>query len=112
MSLANAWPKEVQAIVLENTYTSVPDMIDILMPFLSPLKHYLCNIKWDSDKKIQKLKQPILFISGDRDELVPTSQMVKLHELAKNSRLPTFFSVKDGTHNDTWERAGPSYYMV
>lgn len=112
VSLASAWPAEVKAVVLENTYTSIADMVDRLMPFLSPLKRYLLNIKWDSDKKIQHLTQPIFFISGDNDELVPTSHMVKLHALATKSRLPVFFSVKGGTHNDTWERAGSSYYQV
>ena len=112
VSLAAAWPAEVRAVVLENTYTSISDMVDRLMPVLSPLKRYLLNIKWESDKKIQLLSQPIFFISGDRDELVPTSHMVKLHELATKSRLPVFFSVQGGTHNDTWERAGPLYYKV
>lgn len=112
VSLAAAWPSEVQAVVLENTYTSISDMVDKLMPFLSPLKGHLLNIKWDSDRKIQLLTQPILFISGDSDELVPTEHMVRLHELATKSRLSVFFSVRGGTHNDTWERAGSSYYEV
>lgn len=112
VSLAAAWPSEVQAVVLENTYTSIGDMVDTLMPFLSPLKDHLLKIKWDSDNKIQHLTQPIFFISGDSDELVPTSQMVKLHELATKSRLSVFFSVRGGTHNDTWEKAGLMYYEV
>jgi fermentation-respiration switch protein FrsA (DUF1100 family) len=112
VSLAAAWPAEVQAVVLENTYTCISDMVDKLMPFLNTLKGHLLTIKWDSDVKIQLLEQPILFISGDSDELVPTSHMVKLHELAKKSRLVDFFSVRGGTHNDTWERAGSSYYTV
>lgn len=111
ISLADAWSDKVQAIVIENTYTSVSDMVDWLMPILTPFKKYLLAINWDSDVKIQRLAQPILFISGDSDELVPTSQMVKLHQLANKSRLPVFFSVRGGTHNDTWERAGPLYYQ-
>ena len=87
-------------------------MVDELMPLLSPLKNHLLKIKWDSDKKIQHLTQPIFFISGDSDELVPTAHMVKLHELAAQSRLPVFYSVRGGTHNDTWERAGSMYYKV
>lgn len=102
----------MQAIVLENTYTCIADVVDELMPLLSPLKNHLLKIKWDSDKKIQHLTQPIFFISGDSDELVPTAHMVKLHELAAQSRLPVFYSVRGGTHNDTWERAGSMYYKV
>lgn len=111
VSLAAAFPADVQAVVLENTYTNISDMIDRLMPLLSPLKA-LCTMKWDSSHKIQHLTQPVFFISGDSDELVPTSHMVTLHELAVKSRLVVFFSVRGGTHNDTWERAGNVYYEV
>lgn len=110
VSLAARWPAEVQAVVLENTYTCIGDMVDKLMPFLRLLKTHLLTIKWDSDKKIQQLTQPIFFVSGDSDELVPTAHMAKLHQLATKSRLSVFYSVKGGTHNDTWERAGSMYY--
>ena len=110
--MAAAWPTEVQAVVLENTYTNILDMVDKLMPFLNPVKNYLSTNKWDSDKKIQHLVQPVLFISGDSDELVPTEHMVRLHQLATKSRYADFFSVRGGTHNDTWERAGSYYYEV
>ena len=112
VSLAAAWPSEVQAVVLENTYTSIGDMVDKLMPFLSPFKKHLLKIQWSSDEKIRHLTQPILFVSGDSDELVPTEHMVRLHGLAAKSRLPVFFSVRGGTHNVTWERAGALYYEV
>jgi abhydrolase domain-containing protein 13 len=112
VSLAASWPTEVQAIVLENTYTCIGDMVDKLMPVLSPFKNHLLKIKWDSDRKIRHLLQPILFVSGDSDELVPTEHMVRLHALATKSRLPVFYSVGGGTHNDTWERAGAMYYEV
>ena len=38
--------------------------------------------------------------------------MIKLRQLAKNSVYTDFFSVRGGTHNDTWEVAGAQYYQV
>lgn len=50
--------------------------------------------------------------AGDSDELVPTEHMKRLHALATASSFTDFFSVRGGTHNDTWERAGAGYYKV
>lgn len=112
VSLAARNPTLVRALILENTFLSIPAMVDKLMPAVSFLKSFILRIKWDSDHKIKDLKQPILFISGDRDELVPTEHMNKLFKLAENSQNKEFYSVSGGTHNDTWERAGKPYYQV
>jgi hypothetical protein len=62
--LANKFPDRVAGVIVENTFLSVSSMVDILMPFLNPIKSYVLNIKWNSDQAIPFLKQPILFISG------------------------------------------------
>ena len=87
-------------------------MVDRLMPSVSFLKDFILKIKWDSNNKIKDLTQPILFISGDSDELVPTDHMKKLYLLAEKSQNKEFYSVPFGTHNDTWEKAGMHYYQV
>lgn len=108
--IASKRPEIVKAVILENTFTSIPDMVDVLMPYVSPLKFLVLRIGWDSLKLIRKLKQPILFISGDSDELVPRSMMESLHRMATSSALLDFFSVAGGSHNDSWIKAGSSYY--
>jgi abhydrolase domain-containing protein 13 len=64
ISLAARYPNIVRAVVVENTFLSIPAMVDQLMPVVSSLKGLILNIKWDSDVKIKELQQPILFISG------------------------------------------------
>lgn len=64
VALAHRHPTLVHAVVLENTFSSVGAMVDVLMPFISPLKGLVLRIKWDSDAKIGQLEQPILFVSG------------------------------------------------
>lgn len=108
--LAHKFPERVRGVIVENTFLSVSAMVDKLMPFLKSIKSIVLNIKWNSDDKVGSLKQPILFISGDKDELVPRFHMEKLHELAKSSVHAEFYSVTGGTHNDTWERGGAAYY--
>jgi hypothetical protein len=40
-------------------------MVDVLMPFLRPIKSIVLRIEWRSDTLIQELKQPIMLISGE-----------------------------------------------
>lgn len=108
--IASKLPDVVKAVILENTFTSIPDMVDVLMPYVSPLKFLVLRISWNSLRLIRNLKQPILFISGSIDELVPRSHMEALHRAASSSTLTDFFSITGGSHNDSWIKAGSSYY--
>lgn len=112
MYLAEKFPQDVHGVIVENTFLSIYAMVDVVMPFLKPIKDFVLTMKWDSDKKVGSLKQPILFISGDRDELVPRAHMEGLFGLATSSVHREFYSIKGGTHNDSWERAGLQYYKV
>jgi fermentation-respiration switch protein FrsA (DUF1100 family) len=110
ISLASRYSTRIDGIILENTFLSISDMVDKLMPWLSTIKTYVLNIKWDNHIKIQNLLQPILFISGDADQLVPPIHMKQLYQLALQSVYKDFYNVSGGTHNDTWEVAGAEYY--
>lgn len=64
VALAHRYPDLVSGLILENTFLSVASMVDVLMPQVAAFKRLVLRINWDSDVKIQDLKQPILFISG------------------------------------------------
>ena len=105
--------KPLAGIMVENTFESIGAMVDILFPFLSPLKGLLLRNKWDSTALAGKLELPVLYISGDSDEIVPRSQMEDLFSVSKqSSRLPRFYSVKGGTHNETWLQGGKQYWLT
>jgi len=112
VSLAQRYPGSVSAVVLENTFLSVPAMVDCLMPLLAPLKDLVLRIQWHSDRKIVELRQPILFISGLQDTLVPPEHMQRLFELsATHCSHRDLYRVAKGGHNDTWEAEGLEYYL-
>ncbi|GJN33036.1 hypothetical protein PR202_gb21593 [Eleusine coracana subsp. coracana] len=60
-----------------------------------------------------KVKQPILFLSGLQDELVPPSHMKMLYDRAighnKNCRFVDF---PNGMHMDTWVSGGSRYWRT
>lgn len=113
VSLASRHPSKVHGVILENTFLSISAMVDKIMPFFIRIfKPLVLRIKWNSDEAIPQLQCPILFISGDSDELVPPQHMKQLHDLAVNSQHKDFYTVFGGQHNDTWEKGGKDYYEV
>jgi pimeloyl-ACP methyl ester carboxylesterase len=67
LSLYERRPSDVASIIVENTFMSISEIADALMPFLryvKPLKEMLLKMHWNNAKKIQEVTVPILFIAG------------------------------------------------
>ena len=100
----------VAGLIVENTFLSISKMVDCLMPFLTIFKPLVLRIGWDSESIASKLKIPILYLAGAKDELVPHRQMLELYALSKScSVFPRIHIVKNGRHNETWVQGGRSY---
>ena len=84
-------------------------MVDKLFPWAKSIKWMVLRNYWNSEKKIASITVPMLLISGDSDELIPPSQMVRLFEAAKGARRKELKSVRRGDHNTTWMKAGDEY---
>ncbi|XP_064936874.1 alpha/beta hydrolase domain-containing protein WAV2-like isoform X1 [Musa acuminata AAA Group] len=115
---------KVSALILENTFTSILDMAAIMFPFLkwfiggsgskSP-KVLNCIVRspWSTIDIIDKIEQPIIFLSGLQDELVPPSHMQMLYAKAiENNRDCRFVDFPNGTHMDTWFNGGERYWRT
>ncbi|ONK66152.1 uncharacterized protein A4U43_C06F4670 [Asparagus officinalis] len=120
--LAKNNPDKVSAVILENTFTSILDMAGILLPFLKwfiggttskgpRVLNFLVRSPWNTIKTIGQIKQPILFLSGLQDEMVPPSHMRMLHAKAieTNSKC-IFVDFPSGMHMDTWLSGGDRYW--
>lgn len=81
--LASRNPSKINALILENTFTSLRKVVPHALPFLGPLS-FLCHQKWDSVSKLPLIPRstPILMLSGVRDEVVPCEHMKELWEIA------------------------------
>lgn len=101
---------QIQGLILENTFSSIPDMVDHIFSYLKMFKDLILRIEWNSIGLIKKLHVPIFFISGRNDQIVPPIQMDRLFEAAKNSEYKDIFKVEYGTHNESWVQAGDDYY--
>lgn len=108
VDLAARNPKSVHALVLENTFLSIPQLIPHVLPPVRPFA-FLCREYWNTGEMITRLnpRVPILFLSGRQDELVPPSHMDTLYSRSV-AEHKTFKSFPDGTHNDTCVK--PTYF--
>jgi hypothetical protein len=99
----------VAGLILENTFTSIPELVDVIFPVLRHFKALVLRINWPTVSLIPRLQHPMLFISGERDELVPRAMMVRLHNAATGAEFKDLYSVADGMHNDTFQKGGTEY---
>ena len=73
-------------VILENTFTSIDDMVDKIFPYVSMFKSLILRNHWRSIDIIHKIKVPILFIIASKDELVPPEMNIKLFEKASGAK--------------------------
>ncbi len=106
--------RRLKGIIIENTFLSVPDIALVVYPFLKVLGVFLkkpfITSMWESKKSIGSITCPILFISGERDELIPPEHMKSLYRLCRRAPGTLFCKVKNGGHNDTPIHGGDEYY--
>ncbi|KVH94030.1 hypothetical protein Ccrd_003943 [Cynara cardunculus var. scolymus] len=121
-------PDKVAALVLENTFTSILDMAGVLLPFLKwfiggsiskgpKILNFVVRSPWNTIDVISQVKllveQPILFLSGQRDEMVPPFHMQMLYaKAAAHNKRCIFVDFPTGMHMDTWLAGGDHYWKT
>ncbi|GAM18820.1 hypothetical protein SAMD00019534_019950, partial [Acytostelium subglobosum LB1] len=108
---AKRYPKIVKALILENTFLSVPDMIkdylgDLVVRYL--VDPFCKRNSWMSRSSIQSIESPILFLSGRQDSLVPPRHMDELYQRATSSTHKKFIKFDQGSHGNV--KKCPHYF--
>lgn len=102
----------IVALVLENSFTSLPDIARSIFADLYILEYIPAIVfknKYPTVDRIQKITIPTLFLSGQGDKLIPPHMMSKLHSVSGSS-LKRIARFPEGTHNETWMSQG--YYQA
>ncbi|GBB92426.1 hypothetical protein RclHR1_02000007 [Rhizophagus clarus] len=104
--------KDLRGIIIENTFTSIKDMVETIYPqnwlpykYLVRLPFVLWN-KWENSRLIQEITIPILFLSSRNDEIIPQEQMLKLYKLAEKSEKKVWVNFDKALHMDTYTHRG------
>jgi hypothetical protein len=93
-------------VILESAFTNMAEMARRhypVIPGLGGLKK-----KFPSIDRIGSIESPILFIHGDRDEIVPFELGRRLFDAATAEK--DFYTIKGAHHNDTYLVGGREYF--
>ncbi len=85
-----------RGLILENTFSSLPDVAARHFPWL-PV-HLLMRTRLNSAEKIPNYHGPLLQVHGDRDQIIPFAIGKKLFDAANEPKQ--FVVVPGGDHND------------
>jgi hypothetical protein len=107
VALHIALNRDVQGVVLDGAYASVPHMA-ALHPLLRPLTFLIRN-RFNNIAKAEQLEDPLLVIHGAQDEIVPVSQARAIRDAAVNAESRSFWKVRSAHHNDTFFVAPNQY---
>jgi len=113
----------LKGLILENPFSSIPDMVRALYPqrwlpyrFLAPLAWD----KWDALRALQsaksgsileRLSRKMLVMVSEKDEVVPREMGISLFTamnpspgtgVSEDSYLPRLVTVRDALHEDAW----------
>lgn len=105
--LASNFPEWVAGLIVENAFTSVPDMVDVVLPALKYVK-FLSRNNWNNLQEIKRVTVPILLLSSGKDELVPAHMMKSLHAAVTKSPLIRFRLFESAQHMNCFQQ--PGYY--
>ncbi|RNF10717.1 Bem46-like serine peptidase [Trypanosoma conorhini] len=107
----------IAGLIVENTFTSISDMASVLARvavrqlvtrcpalWICLFDYYvkpLClRIGWRNLDLVERVRAPMLFLSGAGDEVVPAWQMQRLYAAAAKSKsLRRFVGFPEGKHN-------------
>lgn len=99
-----AWVAETKrpaGLVLESTFTTLPDMAARLYPFM-PVR-WLCRFRYPTIDRLSRITCPVLIAHSPDDEMVPFVLGQRLYAAAHEPR--EFFTMKGG-HNTGRDESG------
>jgi uncharacterized protein len=96
VAVALAAERSIGKLVLEAPYTSITDVAAAAFPFL-PVR-WLIRDQFRSDRRIARVRVPLLIMHGAQDFTIPISLSERLFALANEPKQ--FVAFPEGGHND------------
>ena len=77
---------DIDGVILENTFTSIEDLVDDRFGILAYFKSLILTNYWNVLEKVPQIKLPIHYVGGRRDEIVPYHHTETLLSASISSR--------------------------
>ena len=91
--------QDFKSVILEAPFTSIYDIAKLRYP-IYPFKFLILD-NFDNYSKIDKIKSPIMIISGKKDEIIPHKHSIKLFSKAKKPKECLF--IDEAMHNNLYD---------
>lgn len=104
IELAARTPAPAAGLIVESTFTSVPDLAAELYPFLPSRR--LSRLRYAAAARIANVRCPVLVLHSRDDEIIPYAHGLALHAAAREPK--TLFAMRGG-HNDGFVVSGRPY---
>ncbi|HSF47562.1 MAG TPA: alpha/beta hydrolase [Burkholderiales bacterium] len=95
---------EPAALIVESTFTSVPDLAQELYPFLPA--RWLSRFRYDTREYLRATSRPVLIVHSPNDEIIPYAHGEALYAAAAS---PKHLLKIHGGHNDGFLASGAAY---
>jgi fermentation-respiration switch protein FrsA (DUF1100 family) len=95
---------EPAGLIVQSSFTSVPDMAAHHYPFIP---RWLVRTRMDSAAKIGRVRCPMLVAHSPADDVVPYELGRRLYDAASGDRR--FYEIAGAAHNETWLIGGNAY---
>ncbi|KAK9455059.1 Alpha/Beta hydrolase protein [Dipodascopsis uninucleata] len=103
--IAEKFEDDVHGLIIENTFRSIPSLIPSVLP-IAQYFTFLCHQVWSSETLLPRItKIPVLFLSGQKDEIIPPAQMRYLYDICKSPNK-VWREFANATHNETFLKDG------
>ncbi|HEU4931949.1 MAG TPA: alpha/beta hydrolase [Pyrinomonadaceae bacterium] len=96
------------AVVLESGFSSASSVAATALPWLPRMLHFLGKNRFESARKLTKVKSPILIAHGDPDQTIPTSEA---HLLFASANEPRKLLILPGAGHVPFGSAGEQYLI-
>ncbi len=95
---------DARALVLESTFTSVPNVAAEIYPFL-PV-HMFCRFKYNTLDRLKRIEMPVLVVHSNEDNMIPFRHG---RELFLEAKEPKQFLEIHGSHNQGFHTSEQIY---
>jgi uncharacterized protein len=99
--------RRVAGVILDSTFTSLPDMARAAYPFVPRFALRPISGSFDTRSRIREIRVPLLVVHGSRDEIVPPWMGRELFTLAEGTK--SWWAIEGAGHNDVLLLAGEVY---
>lgn len=104
IACAARFPDLVNALIVENTFLSVPTLVSHI-PLIGMLRKLWLKLSWNSADRAPLVTCPVLLVGGTGDVVTPYAHMEALFDLFTAAKWKRLLKIPGGSHNHSYKHS-------